>query len=236
MYLGLTVSYLSFPISTEEQLDDFFVNVYIQSWGCPEVSEAFATIPSVMMWDDHDTFNGWGSWDAEVMDSPIYKALGKASSKYFSAFQLGATPLEIEHKGLPSSLTGDHKGKTQVYRIDCTAIVCLDLRSERTQKVVCSEETYQAFYKYLDGLSEVDHVFLVLSIPIVYNDFEVLENAIAATGIGKELESDLKDQWRTKDHREERRNMLKKAICYLMLMKGASIGSPSSLAHQGWPN
>eukprot|EP01124_Arcella_intermedia_P021666 TRINITY_DN3078_c1_g1_i1.p1 TRINITY_DN3078_c1_g1~~TRINITY_DN3078_c1_g1_i1.p1 ORF type:complete len:712 (+),score=172.05 TRINITY_DN3078_c1_g1_i1:1-2136(+) len=196
----------------EEQVEDFYMNLYIESWGGPEISEAYASIPSVMMWDDHDIFDGWGSYEPEVMNSPVYKILGKAADRYFSAFQLGATPVELEHKGLPCSLKGNHKGKTQVYRIDRTAIVCLDLRSERSAHLVCSEETYAEFYNYLNDITDVDHVYLVLSIPIVYNDFDVLENAISATGLGKELEDDLKDHWRTKDHREERRVLLQKLL------------------------
>jgi len=96
-----------------------------------------------------------------------------------------------------------------MYRIDGLGVACLDLRSERKRTRVCSEATYECFKQWLAQNEGIDHLYLVLSIPIVYNDFDVLEKAIDSTGLGKELEDDLKDHWRTFDHREERLNLLK---------------------------
>jgi len=97
-----------------------------------------------------------------------------------------------------------------MYRIDTTGIACLDLRKERTMKRVCTQETYDDFVKWLREHSDhMDQLYLILSIPIVYNDFDVLEKAISATGLGEELKDDLQDHWRTEDHREERLKLLK---------------------------
>jgi len=99
-----------------------------------------------------------------------------------------------------------------MFRINRLGIACLDLRSERSLNRVCSEETYQAFHQWLQENGDIDHLYLVLSIPIVYNDFSLLEKAIAETGLGRELEDDLKDHWRTEIHQKERLRLLKSLV------------------------
>jgi hypothetical protein len=162
------------------------------------------------MWDDHDVFDGWGSYTEDLMNSPLYRCMGGMAEKYFCAFQLGATVEEVKQKLLPSSLIGQSKGHSQMYRIDNTGIACLDLRSERLMKRVCTQETYDEFVQWIRTNSDkMTHILLVLSIPIVYNGFDVLEKAIKYTGAGNELSDDLQDHWRTEDHRDERKYLLK---------------------------
>lgn len=97
-----------------------------------------------------------------------------------------------------------------MYRIDQTGIACLDLRSERTMKRVCTDDTYDDFVRWMhENADKMNHLLLVLSIPIVYNDFDALEKAIESTGLGAELKDDLQDHWRTVDHRDERLKLLK---------------------------
>eukprot|EP01123_Difflugia_compressa_P001454 TRINITY_DN116_c0_g1_i4.p1 TRINITY_DN116_c0_g1~~TRINITY_DN116_c0_g1_i4.p1 ORF type:complete len:707 (-),score=118.16 TRINITY_DN116_c0_g1_i4:156-2276(-) len=196
----------------KEEVETYYMNLYINSWSVPLIAQAFASIPSVMMWDDHDIFDGWGSYSEALLNCPAYSTIYQFAEKYFCAFQLASTLEEINSKKLLSSLPGPHKGKSQVYLIDHTAIVALDLRTERLVNRVCSDETYQCFRDWMKQNHTVDHMYLLLSIPIVYNNFDILEKAIACTGLGKELEDDLKDHWRTADHNEERLKLIKLLI------------------------
>jgi hypothetical protein len=116
----------------------------------------------------------------------------------------------VKNKQLQSSLLGKTTGYSQMYRIDSTGIACLDLRSERLMKRVCTQDTYDDFVRWMrENAGKMNHLLLVLSIPIVYNDFDVLEKAIETTGLGEELKDDLQDHWRTADHRDERKYLLK---------------------------
>jgi hypothetical protein len=191
-------------------IERFYMDLYIESWKDPDLRQAYASIPSIMMWDDHDIFDGWGSYPEDLMTSPLYQTIGGMAEKYFCAFQLGATVDEVKNQSLKSSLRGKTTGYSQMYRIDSTGIASLDLRKERQMKRVCTSETYDDFSRWLkENQENMDHLYLVLSIPIVYNDFDVLEKAISATGLGAELKDDLQDHWRTEDHREERLKLLK---------------------------
>ena len=39
------------------------------------VSTAMSSIPNVMMWDDHDIFDGFGSYDKELQTCPVFKVI-----------------------------------------------------------------------------------------------------------------------------------------------------------------
>jgi len=71
-----------------EQLDRFYCELYCKQWGRPEVARMLASIPSAMMWDDHDIFDGWGSYPADLQGCEVYQAIYAAAAKYFRLFQL----------------------------------------------------------------------------------------------------------------------------------------------------
>jgi len=207
-----SVEFMIPPENFVEEVEKFYMDLYIRSWSGPHIKDGLASIPSVMMWDDHDIFDGWGSYSDNLSNSPVYQILWKTAEKYYCAFQLGSTLEEILEKKLPSSLKGDHFGKSQMFKVNRLGIACLDLRTERSLHRVCSEGTYIAFHQWLQDNGDIDHLYLVLSIPIVYNDFSLLEKAIEETGLGKELEDDLKDHWRTEIHQKERVRFLKSLV------------------------
>jgi phosphodiesterase/alkaline phosphatase D-like protein len=47
-----------FPPDAAEVVADFYFNRYYRLWAQPELAPLVASIPSVMMWDDHDVFDG----------------------------------------------------------------------------------------------------------------------------------------------------------------------------------
>ena len=42
-------------------------------------------VPSVMMWDDHDIFDGWGSYPADLQGCEVYQVIYAAAAKLFPA-------------------------------------------------------------------------------------------------------------------------------------------------------
>ena len=51
--------------------------------------------PSLMMWDDHDIFDGWGSWSDRWLRCPTFRGIYAAAREHFALFQLGARPDEL---------------------------------------------------------------------------------------------------------------------------------------------
>jgi hypothetical protein len=51
----------SFTSEMAEAARDFFWNSYCHLWSQPELAPILSSVPSLMMWDDHDIIDGWGS-------------------------------------------------------------------------------------------------------------------------------------------------------------------------------
>ncbi|RIV40703.1 alkaline phosphatase D family protein [Micromonospora radicis] len=52
---------------------DEYTKLYLESWGDPEIRWLFSTVPSVMIFDDHEIIDDWNtsaSWRAELREQP----------------------------------------------------------------------------------------------------------------------------------------------------------------------
>lgn len=62
------------------------------AWGSGGMSldaaQAMARMPTVMMWDDHDIFDGWGSYSVEMQRSPLFQRLFYHARRAFWVFQM----------------------------------------------------------------------------------------------------------------------------------------------------
>lgn len=192
---------VNFPVtdSIKDQIDAFYMRIYKESWKETWIKDALAQIPSVMMWDDHDIMDGWGSFDDANLQCPLIKdGAWKAAEKYFLGFQQGGTIEDV-----PGNLKGSFKGHHHMCIVNGVGIAAIDIRTERTKTVVMTEESYAAIFKWLnENSNNMDHLVLMSSIPIIYNDFAVLEKLIKGHGVG--IEDDLLDHWRSQPHNTER--------------------------------
>ena len=48
-----------------------------------------------MMWDDHDVFDGWGSWPPARQNCPVFRGVAAAARDAFALFQLAAQPDDL---------------------------------------------------------------------------------------------------------------------------------------------
>jgi hypothetical protein len=99
-----------------------------------------------------------------------------------------------------------------MYVVGDVGIANLDLRTERSKKRVCHDETYHCLQAWLDKHQDLAHLIVVSSIPICYNDFSLTETTMSLTG--GEMLDDLLDHWRAKDHQKERKMFVKMLFEY----------------------
>ena len=69
-------------------VDQFYAEVYVERWSQAEPARVLAQVPSIMMWDDHDIFDGWGSYEAELQQCDVYKGIFAIAREYFALYQL----------------------------------------------------------------------------------------------------------------------------------------------------
>ena len=70
------------------QISKFYEKLYYERWNQPETALMLASIPNVMMWDDHDIFDGWGSYPAEIQNGDVHQTIFAQAKQYFELFQM----------------------------------------------------------------------------------------------------------------------------------------------------
>lgn len=217
----------------DDEIDNFYLNLYIDSWANRHMAQALAEIPNIMTWDDHDIIDGYGSYS-----HPYYNRLDiffKYASKYFELFQIRTT----ENKSLISNNPNEERRKdfTQVVILGNNLYVIPDTRSQRTWKKVLDESQYRTIDNKLEKLWQSHKTFhlcaFVLPVPIAHRDFKNNFEKYSSKyfdkllGFGM-LTDDLIDHWDHDYHKPEQKVMMdfifhwgeKFDIKYLVIVSG----------------
>ncbi|MCB4785690.1 MULTISPECIES: alkaline phosphatase D family protein [unclassified Delftia] len=188
---------LHFEVSEalEREIGNYYLELYAERW-LPrdrgpwhakqpswDAADAMARIPTVMMWDDHDIFDGWGSYSCEMQHSPLFRILFRHARRAFWVFQMqhalkdlpelqDATPggfsvkdpiykeidwSELLHgDALALPLLDRQPGFSCAYRLGPLALVAADLRTERSRTQVLGESAWSRLKGWLASLDGPD--------------------------------------------------------------------------------
>jgi hypothetical protein len=212
----------------KRQIGEFFRGLYPDRWSQKDPAQAFATIPTVMMWDDHDILDGWGSYPEQLQQCKVYAAIFASARESFALYQQQSAPGERH----PLVLAGQAHFSLG-FQVGPVALLAPDLRSERSETQVMSPASWNAVYEWLGALPAADapggvkHLFVMSSIPVVHPDFSMLENALGLFPGQQELEDDLRDHWTSVPHRQERLRLIHRLLgfatdknCRVTLLSG----------------
>ncbi len=153
---------------------------------------AVARIPCVSMWDDHDIFDGFGSYDDEVQvrctllravtfqltservqACEVMQGIFACAREMFCLFQLHMTCDERDARGY----FGGNESFSTILRANDVAIVVVDLRSEKTRTQFASAATYSELKIRMLKLN-CRHIFCVVGIPVLYPPLTTIHNVI----------------------------------------------------------
>ena len=182
-------------------LDTFYESLYIKKWSDEQMSLCLASIPTVMMRDDHDIFDGWGSYPQELLDCDVYQNIFKTAKKYFEIFQIRS----LKNQTL---LTKDRTHFSFALKFRNYHILGLDNRTQRSIYQVMGNDQWKDLNTYLDENILNDNLLVLSAVPVVYRDFSLTENLVDFTSWQEELTDDLKDHWRAKEHQGERMRLI----------------------------
>ncbi len=203
--------------SLQNELDSFYENLYIRHWNQEDMSMMMASVPSVMMWDDHDIFDGWGSYPNDLQTCDVYKEIFKAARRYFELFQ-------IRSKENTTLLNPDRKHYSFALRFRNYGILGIDNRSDRTETVVMSVQNWSDTKGWIRKNSGRVRTLLVLSaVPVVYRKFSMSEAAFDSTPWQEQLTDDIRDHWRSRYHEGERMKLI------MNLLKFNAPGNPGHI-------
>ncbi len=214
-----TRTHIVFTASMQTDLQRYFATLYIERWSRPDMAAMLASVPTVMMWDDHDITDGWGSHPAELHDSPVFQGMFSIAKAAFELFQR-------QTMGAPAPATlPAQAAHSSGYRMGPAGLLVLDMRSERRPRSVeggvlraervMSEESWRAVYRWLDDqetAGNMTHLFVMSSIPVVHPSFETLEKMIGVLPVQHEIADDLRDHWTSPPHKAERLRLIHRLL------------------------
>jgi phosphodiesterase/alkaline phosphatase D-like protein len=188
--------------------------LYVRLWGDnPDIRGVLASCPSVMTWDDHDIYDGFGSNDDD--DLPSARRYLQAASQAFRDFQgVNNPPLD------PAYLT--HRDGTQVpandsffscFRSNGIGFILLDGRTNRNyhRSTVLGANQLRVLETVLEAWkadTSLRWVYVVIGVPLVHAEVAAALAVSEAMGDPGGIVDDLRDNWVSPNNREECRRLL----------------------------
>ena len=170
----------SMPFTPEfrAELEQFYLQRYASWFSQGLFSLANSQIPMVNMWNDHEIFEGYGSYNVDFMSSMVISGLGRIAHKFYLLFQHHCVPDETEADE-PSWILGYQPGpyipqkSRHIFMSLGSDVVLLglDCRTERTSNEVLSEKTYDLIWDrcYNEiNKGETKHLIVLCSVPVAY--------------------------------------------------------------------
>ena len=114
--------------TTETGRIALYLEVYRQYWSNIYYRRVMCRLPAVMIWDDHDITDGWGSEEQSYVDDtsdfkPAWQSLFDAAFKSFSIMQGSRNP--------PPLASNPRDGLDFAFRVGQWGFLFLDLRTNR---------------------------------------------------------------------------------------------------------
>ena len=149
------------PPPTEQELRDTYRFLYRGYFNEPGFRSLLESLPSLMIWDDHDISDNWGSYlDWEDGDDRLFRAASTAYREYQHLHHLGAR-------------VDDAPPYHQCYWFGDVGFFILDLRGVRDYREgrILGERQWHDLDRLLDESADRDArtLFIAASIPVVHH-------------------------------------------------------------------
>ncbi|MCX7337900.1 MAG: hypothetical protein NTX76_01275 [Alphaproteobacteria bacterium] len=153
-----------FTDTMRHEVTEYYKQRYMNHFNELYFKDYLASHPSLFMWDDHDIFNGWGSYSDAIHNSPVMQGIFKIAQRFFLLFQQHTTAEESSGLG--------YFGKSSysfIKNLGKTAILAVDNRSERNKKETLSTESWDMAFKEAASLgADCKHLFVMLGLPVAF--------------------------------------------------------------------
>ncbi|GAB1310429.1 WW domain-containing protein [Madurella fahalii] len=172
----------------QEDVSHAYFHYYTSHFDQPFMREAFAQIPHVLQIDDHDIFDGFGSYPDYMQSSAVFKGIGRIAIEMYLLFQHHTTVEILRNVSSDMDLFTITGAGWHFVKFLGPAVVVIgpDCRSERTQNRVMAGPTYQGIFPKVATLPpSVQHCIWMISVPVVYPRLETVETLANTFATGK---------------------------------------------------
>ncbi|TVY47271.1 Uncharacterized protein LOCC1_G002092 [Lachnellula occidentalis] len=172
----------------EEDVSHAYFHYYSSHFDQPYLREAFAQIPHILQIDDHDIFDGFGSYPEYMQNSNMFKNIGRIGIEMYLLFQHHTTLEILRNVSTDTDLftitgSGWHFVK---FLGPAVVVVGPDCRSERNQRQVLAGPTYQGIFPKVATLPpSVQHCIWMVSVPVIYPRLDTVESIAHTMATGK---------------------------------------------------
>jgi hypothetical protein len=166
----------------QAQATAFYLRNYVESFTQPDVCTAYASIPGVMVVDDHDLWDGFGSYDPDLQACPVFQGLFAVAQRFFLLFQQHTTAArdagagESDFLGRGGGAEGFHSVR---YLGPQVAALAIDMRTQRAKRRILPEASYQLIRNAaLELAPSVQHVVALSGVPLVFPEIPFSETIL----------------------------------------------------------
>jgi hypothetical protein len=186
IYMRQIGSIAASPTEILESLTSEYRQIYFDTWSAPEIETVLESCPSLMMWDDHDIYDGYGSHSDD--SSPLARTIFAAAKKAFCEFQAQKNPDPFSEHSFAFSA-----------RIGRIAFLMLDTRTNRmwTEGSVLGKKQLADIENFLISLVEENPAFLVVvtAVPFLHVPVMSYLKLLERVEWKGALREDLRDSW-----------------------------------------
>ncbi|CAG8056376.1 unnamed protein product [Penicillium olsonii] len=172
----------------QQDVSHAYFHYYTSHFDQPYIRESFAQIPYICQIDDHDIFDGFGSYPEHMQFSNMFKNIGRIGIEMYLLFQHHTTLDLLRNVNNDMDLftitgTGWHFVK---YLGPGVVVVGPDCRSERNPHQVMAGPTYQGLFPKIAMLPpSVQHCLWMVAVPLIYPRLETAEHIAQTVATGK---------------------------------------------------
>ena len=167
-----------------------------------------ASVPSIMVWDDHDIFDGWGSYQSSEQKTPYHKEAFGAAREAFELYQIRG---HSSNRSLLDRTSKRPRHYSSGVRFGNFNILVMDNRTNRTPDRVMDEVQWKQIVNWLQqeamsvptGTSST--LLVVSPVPVIYRRFFDWVSSLPGEHGG---EDDLRDHWSHHTHEGERDRLI----------------------------
>lgn len=167
----------------EAEATEFYLRNYIDSFSAPDIDVALASVPQVNMWDDHDIWDGYGSYDSDIQNSPVFQGLFRIARHFYLLFQHHTTD---SFNATAREFLGANDGSAfHFVRWMGPQVVLLgmDMRSERSKGRIMPQAAYELFNQAVEELPAGPlHLVALSGVPVIFPKIPAAETLLGCCG------------------------------------------------------
>eukprot|EP00742_Colponemidia_sp_Colp-10_P003529 GILJ01003757.1.p1 GENE.GILJ01003757.1~~GILJ01003757.1.p1 ORF type:complete len:717 (+),score=102.67 GILJ01003757.1:72-2222(+) len=216
---------MPFTEAMENQTKLFAFDMYILKWSEPELAGLLANVPAVMIWNDRDIFQGWGTFASENQSCAVFQGVFRAVAEMFSLFQrhynfdaklMAAEDFPEPYLKYDSIFTNIPTDNVSlVFQFGPTVLVVPDLRYERNQRQMLSLHTRARLFHWLRSLPrDIQHIVVMMPEPLCLLDYSTIQEQVLnwPHPFRASFLDSMRDAWDSRLHREEQADFVQEML------------------------